>query len=151
MYRCILHVQSVAVNRLVPFAKLKSQSDFANLNSAYDCLLLEVKFSIEDFILFAMVAAGDLMLLLRGWTEEIIAISFDGVDLFCISLKLRPLIMEPFVNKVYLHSRMENCVEFVLNSDFRTHLDLYDQNGEFTDVCNDLSYYFSKVLANESA
>ena len=98
-------MKSVAVNRLVPFAKLKSQSDFANLNSAYDCLLLEVKFSIEDFILFAMVAAGDLMLLLRGWTEEIIAISFDGVDLFCISLKLRPLIMEPFVNKVYLHEQ----------------------------------------------
>lgn len=48
-------------------------------------------------------------------------------------------------------SRMENGVKFVLNADFQTHLDLCDQNGEFTDVCNDLSYYFSKVPANESA
>ena len=99
-----------------------------------------------------MVAAGDLMLLLRGWTEEIIAISFDGVDLFCTSLKLRPLIMEPFVNKVYLHEQDGKLsVEFVLNADFQTHLDLYDQNGELTDVCNDLSYYFSKASANASA
>lgn len=57
-----------------------------------------------------------------------------------------------FVNKVYLHEQDGKLsVEFVLNADFQTHLDLYDQNGELTDVCNDLSYYFSKVLANESA
>ena len=48
-------------------------------------------------------------------------------------------------------SRMENCVEFVLNADFQTHLDLYDQNGELTDVCNDLGYYFSKASASASA
>lgn len=57
-----------------------------------------------------------------------------------------------FVNKVYLHEQDGKLrVEFVLNADFQTHLDLYDQNGELTDVCNDLSYYFSKASANASA
>lgn len=57
-----------------------------------------------------------------------------------------------FVNKVYLHEQDEKLrVEFVLNADFQTHLDLYDQNGELTDVCNDLGYYFSKASANASA
>ena len=47
-----------------------------------------------------------------------------------------------FVNKVYLHEQDGKLsVEFVLNADFQTHLDLYDQNGELTDVCNDLGYY----------
>ena len=42
-----------------------------------------------------------------------------------------------FVNKVYLHEQDGKLsVEFVLNADFQTHLDLYDQNGELTDVCN---------------
>lgn len=51
-----------------------------------------------------------------------------------------------FVNKVYLHEQDGKLsVEFVLNADFQTHLDLYDQNGELTDVCNDLGYYFSKA------
>ena len=57
-----------------------------------------------------------------------------------------------FVNKVYLHEQDGKLsVEFVLNADFQTHLDLYDQNGELTDVCNDLGYYFSKVSAIVSA
>lgn len=57
-----------------------------------------------------------------------------------------------FVNKVYLHEQDGKLsVEFVLNADFQTHLDLYDQNGELTDVCNDLGYYFSKASANASA
>ena len=57
-----------------------------------------------------------------------------------------------FVNRVYLHEQDGKLsVEFVLNADFQTHLDLYDQNGELTDVCNDLSYYFSKASANASA
>lgn len=57
-----------------------------------------------------------------------------------------------FVNKVYLHEQDGKLrVEFVLNADFQTHLDLYDQNGELTDVCNDLVYYFSKASANASA
>ena len=57
-----------------------------------------------------------------------------------------------FVNKVYLHEQDGKLsVEFVLNADFQTHLDLYDQNGELTDVCNDLAYYFSKASANASA
>lgn len=57
-----------------------------------------------------------------------------------------------FVNKVNLHEQDEKLrVEFVLNADFQTHLDLYDQNGELTDVCNDLGYYFSKASANASA
>lgn len=57
-----------------------------------------------------------------------------------------------FVNKVYLHEQDGKLsVEFVLNADFQTHLDLYDQNGELTDVCNDLGYYFSKTSANASA
>lgn len=57
-----------------------------------------------------------------------------------------------FVNKVYLHEQDRKLsVEFVLNADFQTHLDLYDQNGELTDVCNDLGYYFSKASANASA
>ena len=56
------------------------------------------------------------------------------------------------VNKVYLHEQDGKLsVEFVLNADFQTHLDLYDQNGELTDVCNDLGYYFSKASANASA
>ena len=51
-----------------------------------------------------------------------------------------------FVNKVYLHEQDGKLsVEFVLNADFQTHLDLYDQNGELTDVCNDLGYYFSRA------
>ena len=42
-----------------------------------------------------------------------------------------------FVNRVYLHEQDGKLsVEFVLNADFQTHLDLYDQNGELTDVCN---------------
>lgn len=57
-----------------------------------------------------------------------------------------------FVNKVYLHEQDGKLsVEFVLNADFQTHLDMYDQNGELTDVCNDLGYYFSKASANASA
>ena len=57
-----------------------------------------------------------------------------------------------FVNKVYLHEQDGKLrVEFVLNADFQTHLDLYDQNGELTDVCNDLGYYFSKTSASASA
>lgn len=57
-----------------------------------------------------------------------------------------------FVNKVYLHEQDGKLsVEFVLNADFQTHLDLYDQNGELKDVCNDLGYYFSKASANASA
>lgn len=57
-----------------------------------------------------------------------------------------------FVNKVYLHEQDGKLrVEFVLNADFQTHLDLYDQNGELKDVCNDLGYYFSKTSANASA
>ena len=57
-----------------------------------------------------------------------------------------------FVNKVYLHEQDGKLsVEFVLNADFQTHLDLYDQNGELTDVCNDLGYYFSKASAEVSA
>ena len=57
-----------------------------------------------------------------------------------------------FVNKVYLHEQDGKLsVEFVLNADFQTHLDLYDQNGELTDVCNDLGYDFSKASANASA
>lgn len=57
-----------------------------------------------------------------------------------------------FVNKVYLHEQDGKLrVEFVLNADFQTHLDLYDQNGELTDVCNDLGYYFSKASVNASA
>lgn len=57
-----------------------------------------------------------------------------------------------FVNKVYLHEQDGKLsVEFVLNADFQTHLDLYYQNGELTDVCNDLGYYFSKASANASA
>ena len=57
-----------------------------------------------------------------------------------------------FVNKVYLHEQDGKLsVEFVLNADFQTHLDLYDQNGELTDVCNDLGYYFSKASASASA
>ena len=57
-----------------------------------------------------------------------------------------------FVNKVYLHEQDGKLsVEFVLNADFQTHLDLYDQNGELTDVCNDLGYYFSKASDNASA
>ncbi len=57
-----------------------------------------------------------------------------------------------FVNKVYLHEQDGKLrVEFVLNADFQTHLDLYDQNGELTDVCNDLGYSFSKASANASA
>ena len=46
-----------------------------------------------------------------------------------------------FVNKVYLHEQDGKLrVEFVLNADFQTHLDLYDQNGELTDVCNDVPF-----------
>ena len=57
-----------------------------------------------------------------------------------------------FVNKVYLHEQDGKLsVELVLNADFQTHLDLYDQNGELTDVCNDLGYYFSKASDNASA
>ena len=57
-----------------------------------------------------------------------------------------------FVNKVYLHEQDGKLsVEFVLNADFQTHLDLYNQNGELTDVCNDLGYYFSKASAEVSA
>lgn len=57
-----------------------------------------------------------------------------------------------FVNKVYLHEQDGKLsVEFVLNADFQTHLDLYDQNGELKDVCNDLGYYFSKTSASASA
>ena len=57
-----------------------------------------------------------------------------------------------FVNKVYLHEQNGKLrVEFVLNADFQTHLDLYDQNGELTDVCNDLGYYFNKASAEVSA
>ena len=57
-----------------------------------------------------------------------------------------------FVNRVYLHEQDGKLsVEFVLNADFQTHLDLYDQNGELKDVCNDLGYYFSKTSANASA
>ena len=57
-----------------------------------------------------------------------------------------------FVNKVYLHEQDGKLrVEFVLNADFQTHLDLYDQNGELKDVCNDLGYYFSKASASASA
>lgn len=78
--------------------------------------------------------------------------SIDLLDAITSEGSVSDAHLRMFVNKVYLHEQDGKLsVEFVLNADFQTHLDLYDQNGELTDVCNDLSYYFSKASANASA
>lgn len=78
--------------------------------------------------------------------------SIDLLDAITSEGNVSDAHLRMFVNKVYLHEQDGKLsVEFVLNADFQTHLDLYDQNGELTDVCNDLSYYFSKASANASA
>ena len=78
--------------------------------------------------------------------------SIDLLDAITSEGSVSDAHLRMFVNKVYLHERDGKLrVEFVLNADFQTHLDLYDQNGELTDVCNDLGYYFSKASANASA
>lgn len=78
--------------------------------------------------------------------------SIDLLDAITSEGSVSDAHLRMFVNKVYLHEQDEKLrVEFVLNADFQTHLDLYDQNGELTDVCNDLGYYFSKASANASA
>lgn len=78
--------------------------------------------------------------------------SIDLLDAITSEGNVSDAHLRMFVNKVYLHEQDGKLsVEFVLNADFQTHLDLYDQNGELTDVCNDLGYYFSKASANASA
>ena len=78
--------------------------------------------------------------------------SIDLLDAITSESSVSDAHLRMFVNKVYLHEQDGKLsVEFVLNADFQTHLDLYDQNGELTDVCNDLGYYFSKASANASA
>ena len=78
--------------------------------------------------------------------------SIDLLDAITSEGSVSDAHLRMFVNKVYLHEQDGKLsVEFVLNADFQTHLDLYDQNGELTDVCNDLGYYFSKASANASA
>ena len=78
--------------------------------------------------------------------------SIDLLDAITSEGSVSDAHLRMFVNKVYLHEQDGKLrVEFVLNADFQTHLDLYDQNGELTDVCNDLGYYFSKASAEVSA
>ena len=78
--------------------------------------------------------------------------SIDLLDAITSEGSVSDAHLRMFVNKVYLHEQDGKLrVEFVLNADFQTHLDLYDQNGELTDVCNDLGYYFSKTSASASA
>ena len=78
--------------------------------------------------------------------------SIDLLDAITSEGSVSDAHLRMFVNKVYLHEQDGKLrVEFVLNADFQTHLDLYDQNGELTDVCNDLGYYYSKASANASA
>ena len=78
--------------------------------------------------------------------------SIDLLDAITSESSVSDAHLRMFVNKVYLHEQDGKLrVEFVLNADFQTHLDLYDQNGELTDVCNDLGYYFSKASAEVSA
>lgn len=78
--------------------------------------------------------------------------SIDLLDAITSEGSVSDAHLRMFVNKVYLHEQDGKLrVEFVLNADFQTHLDLYDQNGELKDVCNDLGYYFSKASANASA
>ena len=78
--------------------------------------------------------------------------SIDLLDAITSEGNVSDAHLRMFVNKVYLHEQDGKLrVEFVLNADFQTHLDLYDQNGELTDVCNDLGYYFSKASASASA
>lgn len=78
--------------------------------------------------------------------------SLDLLDAITLEGSVSDAHLRMFVNKVYLHEQDGKLrVEFVLNADFQTHLDLYDQNGELTDVCNDLGYYFSKASASASA
>ena len=78
--------------------------------------------------------------------------SIDLLDAITSEGSVSDAHLRMFVNKVYLHEQDGKLrVEFVLNADFQTHLDLYDQNGELKDVCNDLGYYFSKTSANASA
>ena len=74
--------------------------------------------------------------------------SIDLLDAITSEGSVSDAHLRMFVNKVYLHEQDGKLsVEFVLNADFQTHLDLYNQNGELTDVCNDLGYYFSKASA----
>ena len=78
--------------------------------------------------------------------------SIDLLDAITSEGSVSDAHLRMFVNKVYLHEQDGKLrVEFVLNADFQTHLDLYDQNGELKDVCNDLGYYFSKTSASASA
>ena len=78
--------------------------------------------------------------------------SIDLLDAITSESSVSDAHLRMFVNKVYLHEQDGKLrVEFVLNADFQTHLDLYDQNGELKDVCNDLGYYFSKTSASASA
>lgn len=78
--------------------------------------------------------------------------SIDLLDAITSEGSVSDAHLRMFVNKVYLHEQDGKLsVEFVLNADFQTHLDLYNQNGELTDVCNDLGYYFSKASAEVSA
>ena len=78
--------------------------------------------------------------------------SIDLLDAITSEGSVSDAHLRMFVNRVYLHEQDGKLsVEFVLNADFQTHLDLYDQNGELTDVCNDLGYYFSKASAEVSA
>ena len=75
--------------------------------------------------------------------------SIDLLDAITSEGSVSDAHLRMFVNKVYLHEQDGKLsVEFVLNADFQTHLDLYNQNGELTDVCND---YFSKASAEVSA
>ena len=78
--------------------------------------------------------------------------SIDLLDAITSEGSVSDAHLRMFVNKVYLHEQDGKLrVEFVLNADFQTHLDLYDQNGELTDVCNDLGYYFPPAPPNASA
>ena len=84
--------------------------------------------------------------------KESMRSSIDLLDAITSEGSVSDAHLRMFVNKVYLHEQDGKLsVEFVLNADFQTHLDLYNQNGELTDVCNDLGYYFSKASANASA
>ena len=84
--------------------------------------------------------------------KESMRSSIDLLDAITSEGSVSDAHLRMFVNKVYLHEQDGKLsVEFVLNADFQTHLDLYDQNGELTDVCNDLGYYFSKASAEVSA
>ena len=84
--------------------------------------------------------------------KESMRSSIDLLDAITSEGSVSDAHLRMFVNKVYLHEQDGKLsVEFVLNADFQTHLDLYNQNGELTDVCNDLGYYFSKASAEVSA